>query len=173
MWITSRPDGIAVTTAPTWAQVERLLWGEIRTAAYAVPESPTLNPREQTLYLGPDRFAIGLATNEGSAFSRLSWRLRTSCRRRSAGIIPEIWEAIQGIRAGGDVRVLAVGNPRFRAAPFTMRSPRTARLEPDLDLPRSTRPNLQGHHDGSLSEALRRRAGSEPRPYLTTRRWVP
>src|SRR6266849_5303517 len=29
-WITAHPDGIAVTTAPTWTQVEKLLWGEIR-----------------------------------------------------------------------------------------------------------------------------------------------
>src|SRR5437879_3384414 len=28
-WIARFPDGIAVTTAPTWTQVERLLWGEI------------------------------------------------------------------------------------------------------------------------------------------------
>src|SRR5436309_6007612 len=31
-WITRYPDGIAVTTAPTWTQVERLLWGEIHKA---------------------------------------------------------------------------------------------------------------------------------------------
>src|SRR5205809_3524194 len=29
-WITTHPDGIAVTTAPTWMQVQRLLWEEIR-----------------------------------------------------------------------------------------------------------------------------------------------
>ena len=28
-WITSHPEGIAITTAPTWTQVERVLWGEI------------------------------------------------------------------------------------------------------------------------------------------------
>src|SRR4051812_36206621 len=31
-WVTSHEEAIAVTTAPTWTQVERLLWGEIRTA---------------------------------------------------------------------------------------------------------------------------------------------
>src|ERR1700730_6117854 len=29
-WITSNKEAIAVTTAPTWMQVKRLLWGEIR-----------------------------------------------------------------------------------------------------------------------------------------------
>src|SRR6266404_3435905 len=31
-WVTSHKNGIAVTTAPTMTQVERLLWGEIRKA---------------------------------------------------------------------------------------------------------------------------------------------
>src|SRR5271169_2426183 len=31
-WITSHQEAVAVTTAPTWTQVERLLWGEIRHA---------------------------------------------------------------------------------------------------------------------------------------------
>ena len=34
LWFLSRyPDAIVVTTAPTWTQVERLLWGEIRKSA--------------------------------------------------------------------------------------------------------------------------------------------
>src|SRR5262249_1418858 len=31
-WITRHQQAIAVTTAPTWTQVERLLWSEIRNA---------------------------------------------------------------------------------------------------------------------------------------------
>src|SRR5262249_49345300 len=36
LWFVSRyRDGIVVTTAPTWTQVEKLLWGEIHRAAQA------------------------------------------------------------------------------------------------------------------------------------------
>src|SRR5271154_2720926 len=28
-WLTRHQDAIAITTAPTWTQVERVLWGEI------------------------------------------------------------------------------------------------------------------------------------------------
>jgi hypothetical protein len=31
-WIAGFKDGIAITTAPTWEQVEKLIWGEIRQA---------------------------------------------------------------------------------------------------------------------------------------------
>src|SRR5271154_2513778 len=63
-WITHKPNGIAITTAPTWTQVERVLWGEIRTVALnakiAYPR-----PTATSLQLGPNRYAIGLSTNEG------------------------------------------------------------------------------------------------------------
>src|ERR1041385_376987 len=35
-WITSHQEAIAVTTAPTWSQVESILWGEIRNAAMRI-----------------------------------------------------------------------------------------------------------------------------------------
>ena len=34
------------------------------------------------------------------------------------GVKADIWEAIEGIRAGGDVRVLALGNPTIASGPF-------------------------------------------------------
>src|SRR5205823_5893976 len=33
-WLAHRPNGIVVTTAPTWGQVERVIWAEIRRLAY-------------------------------------------------------------------------------------------------------------------------------------------
>ena len=34
------------------------------------------------------------------------------------GVKADIWDAIEGIRAGGDVRVLALGNPTIVSGPF-------------------------------------------------------
>ena len=52
-WITQRKNRIVVTTAPTMTQVERLLWGEIRsairTAKIEYPE-----PTATSLNLGPN-----------------------------------------------------------------------------------------------------------------------
>jgi len=31
-WLAARRDGIVVTTAPTWLQVEKVIWGEIKSA---------------------------------------------------------------------------------------------------------------------------------------------
>ena len=34
------------------------------------------------------------------------------------GVKADFWDAIEGIRAGGDVRVLALGNPTIVSGPF-------------------------------------------------------
>src|ERR1700722_16130081 len=62
-WLITRPNGIVVTTAPTWLQVERVLWGEIHSAisraAYKFPR-----PSATKLEIEPNRYAIGISTNE-------------------------------------------------------------------------------------------------------------
>ena len=65
LWFVTRyRDGIVVTTAPTWTQVEKLLWGEIHRAAQSSRIAfPQLNKTE--LRIGPGNYAIGLSTNEG------------------------------------------------------------------------------------------------------------
>ncbi len=67
-WVTTYPDGIAVTTAPTWTQVKKLLWGEIRkSAAGAKVKYP--KPSETELMLAEGNYAIGLSTNESTRIS--------------------------------------------------------------------------------------------------------
>src|ERR1017187_10295404 len=68
-WITRWGDGIAITTAPTWLQVKKLLWGEIRkTLPAARIEYPKLAPSATELKLGEGNYALGLSTNEGVNF---------------------------------------------------------------------------------------------------------
>jgi hypothetical protein len=94
------PDGIAVTTAPTWTQVERLLWGEIRkSVAVSAIRYPT--PLKTRLDLGPNRYALGLSTNEGVRFQGWHGKILIVIDE-APGVRPEIYEAIEGIRAGGN-----------------------------------------------------------------------
>ncbi|HYC32376.1 MAG TPA: hypothetical protein VEB59_08830, partial [Gemmatimonadales bacterium] len=117
LWWTSRyEDGIVITTAPTWTQVEKLLWGHVHQAART--GSLGLPPLLKTaLNLGPENYALGLSTNEGVRFQ--GWHGRILIVLDEApGVLPEIWEAIEGIRAGGDVHVLALGQPALLGGPF-------------------------------------------------------
>src|SRR2546425_9312802 len=54
-WITSRQEAVAVTTAPTWTQVERQLWGEIHSAVYG-SRIKYPQPTATSLQLGPGRY---------------------------------------------------------------------------------------------------------------------
>src|SRR6266404_5024599 len=66
-WIAHRPNGIVVTTAPTWGQVERVIWGEIRRLAYE-GKIRFPKPSATALHIEPNRYAIGLSTNDGLRF---------------------------------------------------------------------------------------------------------
>lgn len=60
-------EGIVVTTAPTWPQVELLLWGEIH-AALGRAKIQYPEPNKTEWFLSRRNYAVGLSTNEGVRF---------------------------------------------------------------------------------------------------------
>jgi phage terminase large subunit len=188
-WPTRFEDGIVVTTAPTWTQVEKLLWGNVHMAAAGSSVGyPKLHKTE--IELDKDNYAIGLSTNEGVRFQGWHGRILVILDE-APGVIPEIWEAIEGIRAGGQVHVLALGQPSVLGGPFHMAFHRplsgwntitiSAFDTPNLlgtcirpgTVDDTGRPIVFGDPDGlNLLEATEEELDVAPRPYLTLRRWV-
>jgi phage terminase large subunit len=169
-WITSHEEAIAVTTAPTWTQVERLLWGEIRSAiSGARIQYP--KPSNTAWHLGPSRYAIGLSTNEGVRFQGFHGNVLIVLDE-APGVLPEIWEAIEGIRAGGDVRVLALGNPTIASGPFYEAFASNRENWKLVTISAFDTPNLEGITLETLLELPEEELNYNPYPYLTTRRWV-
>lgn len=184
-WPTRYDDGIVVTTAPTWTQVEKLLWGHIHQAARSgLLGLPKLLKTQ--LDLGPENYALGLSTNEGVRFQ--GWHGRILIVLDEApGVLPEIWEAIQGIRAGGDVHVLALGQPALLGGPFYNAFHSQRATWETVTISAFDTPNLegcciddgQGRRYGSMDPAAKNlltmskgELDYAPRPYLTLRRWV-
>jgi hypothetical protein len=169
-WVTKHQQAIAVTTAPTWTQVERLLWGEIRNAVYrskiAYPK-----PAATSLQLGPGRYAIGLSTNEGVRFQGFHGNVLIVLDE-APGILPEIWEAIEGIRAGGDARVLALGNPTISSGPFYDEFASQREGWNLITISAFDTPNLASVSLDSLLRMADQELDDNTSPYLTTRRWV-
>ncbi len=172
-WVTRWDDGIVITTAPTWTQVEKLLWGEIRKsrgeARIAYPECSMTE-----LKLGDRNYAIGLSTNEGVRFQGFHGGHILVILDEAPGVKPEIWEAIEGARAGGDVRVLALGNPTIIGGPFydAFTDHRTGWAT--FTISAFDTPNLA---DITLEQLLALAPDDPalhiaPRPYLTLRSWV-
>jgi len=61
--------------------------------------------------------AIGLSSNEGVRFQGWHGKILVVIDE-APGVRPDIYEAIEGIRAGGDVRILALGNPTLASGPL-------------------------------------------------------
>src|ERR1700684_452946 len=62
-WIMRYSDGVAITTAPTFEQVQKLLWGEVHQAIGRCRDFgwPAANQTEIKLSAG--NYAVGLSTN--------------------------------------------------------------------------------------------------------------
>lgn len=174
-WLLRYPDGVVVTTAPTWNQVRKLLWGEIHAA---LAESDGLKyilgkaqANQTELILGPKNYAVGLSTNEGVNFQGFHGRVLIVLDE-APGVRPDIYEAIEGIRAGGDVRVLALGNPVIGSGPFYDAFTTERERWNLITISAFDTPNLASLDLEALLALPDEALDDNPRPYLTTRRWV-
>jgi phage terminase large subunit len=172
LWfVTRHQEAIVVTTAPTWMQVKRVLWGEIHRLVYS-SLFPYPEPLETSLRLGPGRYAVGISTNEGVRLQGFHAKHMLFVLDEAPGVLPEIFEAIEGARAGGDVRVLEVGNPTSASGPFYDAFSRDREGWNLITISAFDTPNLKGLTIESLLELSDEELDNNPMPYLTTRRWV-
>src|SRR5262249_40569643 len=110
-------DAIVLAMCPIWTQVERILLPEIwKLASLSLIRLPP--PTATSLRHGPKHFILGLSTNEGVRIQGYHSEHILIILDEAPGISAEIWEAIEGIRAGGEVCVLALGNPVVASGPF-------------------------------------------------------
>ncbi|GAF84479.1 unnamed protein product, partial [marine sediment metagenome] len=101
-----------VTTAPTFLQVEQILWKEIG-ALYSCCKYPIGGQLNKTsLDLGTvggrPWDATGISTNEVNRFQGFHSPHLLVILDEALGVAPEIWEAMEGLHPH---RVLAIGNP--------------------------------------------------------------
>jgi len=177
LWFLARfTDAVVVTTAPTWTQVEKLLWGEIHSALlksiYPFPKA-TLTE----LKLGPKRYAYGLSTSvtkqdEGVKFQGIHADNVLVVLDEAPGVDPKIWEAVEGARAGGNVRVLAIGNPTISSGPFHTAFHEGREGWKTFTISAFSTPNFTGITLEQLLKMSEEELDINVRPYLTTRRWV-
>lgn len=111
---------IVLTTAPTWRQVEVLLWEEIRRrfhmANARAEHDPTARRLDGSLSLtrlkiGDGHFAMGVSTDESVRFQGFHAENLLIVLDEACGVPNEIWEAIEGVCVGANNRVLAISNP--------------------------------------------------------------
>ena len=111
-------SSLVITTAPTWRQVENVLWAEIRRqhSQAAVPLGGEVLRTQ--IRLAADWFALGLSTDEPERFQGFHSAHLLMIFDEAAGVDRRVWDVAEGQMAGAHCRWLAIGNPVEPSGPF-------------------------------------------------------
>jgi hypothetical protein len=181
-WMMRYPDeSLVLTTAPTWNQVEKLLWGEVREAVKYAQLKGLLalpKPTMTELRFSDKRFAIGISTNEGVRLQGFHNKHILIIVDEAPGMLPKIIEAIEGIRSAGHVHVLQLGNPVVPSGPFfdIFSDGNEKRRWKRFTIDAFDTPNFEPYRTlealMAAGEAGAIDAAHYPAPYLITPNWV-
>ncbi|MEO5859165.1 MAG: hypothetical protein ABIR33_09480 [Pyrinomonadaceae bacterium] len=114
----SFPGAKILTTAPTWFQVENLLWSEVRKLLARSLFAGMCQAALTSIKLTDDWFAIGLSTNDATRFQGIHAPYVLIVFDEATGVATEIWEAAEGVAVGSRDRFLAIGNPTDPTSEF-------------------------------------------------------
>ena len=110
-------DAFLVTTAPSWPQVQAILWREIR-RAWRMGRLPGRITLECQWYMGEGRsdeelIAMGRkpADYNEQAFQGLHARFILIVIDEACGVPESLWTAVMTLMTNQNARVLAIGNP--------------------------------------------------------------
>lgn len=120
----TRPNSLVITTAPTWTQVQNLLWKEIRGG---IEKSPILKPfvymppRDAELFMvrpdgnyGPGWGCLGRSTDKKENMQGFHNPYLMFIVDEASGVDDTIFEAIEGTQTQEGVntsKMLLIGNP--------------------------------------------------------------
>jgi hypothetical protein len=164
--------GKVFTTAPTLRQV-KAFWQEVSlarrdgTVRNLLPECTTTG-----LTVADDRFALGASSSAGVQIQGFHGTDVLLIADEAPGIDTDIWDAIEGIRAGGRVRLLMMGNPVVPSGKFFDAFTRERRIHNCISISAFDTPNLAGVTIEQLLEMTDAELDECAYPALITRRWV-
>jgi hypothetical protein len=174
-WLTHYEQGIVLITAPTFRQVKTQLWSEIHRAA---ARSKCAFPEANETYLklrGDDNFILGLSTNHAQNFQGYHGKDLLIIADEAPGIASDVWDAIDGTMAGGNVHFVMAGNPTIPSGAFYDAFVRRRALWNCITIDAFDSPNLDGISLEQLLQLDPREGGPLDQnsvPYLVNKRWV-
>jgi hypothetical protein len=177
-WVTRYGEAKAMNTAPTLRQV-KLFWSEVA-VAHRQSNLRSLLPVPSTLglHVGPDRYAQGASSSLGVNIQGYHSPNMLIVADEAPGIGADIWDAIEGVRAGGNVRMLILGNPVIPTGYFHDAFHRGRNIWHCFSISAFDTPNLQHEVTGEpltiedLMTMDADRLAFCPFPALITRAWV-
>ena len=176
-WLARYKTGKVMTTAPTLRQV-KTFWRDVSVARSGGP-ARQLFPETTSigLEIAPDRYAFGASSSAGVNIQGLHGSDVLIIVDEAPGVESDIWDAIEGIRAGGNVHQLELGNPVTPSGKFYDSFTKDRSIYNCISISAFDTPNLQ-HPDGravteaELQEMTPEEIAYKPFPSLVTRSWV-
>lgn len=112
-WTDTRPDPFLVTTAPTWKQVNSILWREMRKAHRKGELNGRINLDAEWYVNGDELIAFGRkpADYDQSAFQGIHALNVMVVIDEACGVPKTIFDAVDSLATNQRARVLAIGNP--------------------------------------------------------------
>ena len=114
-------NAIVLSTAPTWRQVVKLIWKEIRNAFRLAkyPLGGNLLPKTPELHIiNSEWYASGLSTDDPNRFQGFHSEHILVIVDEAAGVNEPIFEAIEGVLTSTGARLLLLGNPTIIGGTF-------------------------------------------------------
>lgn len=171
---------IVITTAPTWRQVEDILWREIRkqhkNAKVKLKDGRILTLGGDmflTRYnLSEDWYAVGLSTDDPDKFSGYHAPYILIIVDEAPGVPSAIFEAMDGILSTGYTRLLEIGNPTDPTGHFANNF--KSEFYHKIHITCFDTPNFKPfpNIETLLQSTPEQRAEAVIRPYLITPQWV-
>ena len=110
-WLCSYYPSKVITTAPTFLQVEKIIWSELKTI-YNKTRFPIGGSLIKTeLRLGDNWYALGISTDEADRVQGHHSPNLLVIIDEASGVTQPIWEGIDGLVTGTNNKRLAIGNP--------------------------------------------------------------
>ena len=176
-WLTRYETGKVFTTAPTLRQV-KTFWRDVSVARNSGPVRQLMpQPTTTGLDVAADCYALGASSSAGVNIQGLHGSNVLIIADEAPGIESDIWDAIEGIRAGGNVRVLEMGNPVIPSGHFYDAFGRSRGIYNTISISAFDTPNFQTSDGRTITEEELLAMSTEelqykPFPSLVTREWV-
>lgn len=160
-WISTRPIGeaVVVSTAPTYQQVNKILWEEIRkhhatAKRRGTPMIGYVTQGDEWKTSDGQILAFGRkpATGNIHGFQGIHRKFVLAIGDEACGLPEEIWTGIEAITTGDSCRMLYIGNPDDRQTEFgkAFLDPKVADDWNRISVPASSTPNFTGEEVPAL-----------------------
>lgn len=177
-WLMRYRSAKIFTTAPTFRQV-KILWEEVSLAKRNSVIGRLLpDPTITGIRVAEDRYGIGASSSRGVNVHGFHGSDVLIIADEAPGIGGDIWEAIEGIRSGGRVRLLQLGNPIIPSGHFYESFTSGRGINNCITISAFDTPNLQHESEPraltieELLELPEDRLDWTAIPALISRRWV-